>query len=176
MKSKTTLVPLNRGKRLITMILKSINNFLFNRKVNKMSTIEIICDGGCRNNQDPIKREAYGSFIVKTTAPLTPSPPIIHRRTYGNRTNNEAEYLALINALEYVKDTYKGQYIDKLIIKTDSQLLIGQLSKGWRVKQDHLRDLKIKVGYLVADTLVFPISGITFEKINEKDMKAVIGH
>lgn len=141
-----------------------------------MSQIEIICDGGCRNNQHPDKREAYGSFIIKTTGSLVPAPPIIHRKEYGNKTNNEAEYLALIDALEYIKIAYSKQCIEKLIIKTDSQLLIGQFSKGWRIKQEHLKLLKIKASYLIADILLYPISGIVFEKIDEKDMKIIIGH
>lgn len=141
-----------------------------------MNTIEIICDGGCRNNQTPEKREAYGSFIITATPILIPPPPVIHKRFYGNKTNNEAEYMALIDALEFVKSLYNGKLVEKLVIKTDSQLLIGHLSQGWRIKQPHLYELYAKVKHLLVDVAIFPITGVVFEKINEKDMKQIIGH
>ena len=47
-------------------------------------------------------------------------------------TNNEAEYKALIHALldERAKDS---------TIYTDSQLLVGQLTKGWKIKAENLK-------------------------------------
>jgi ribonuclease HI len=50
----------------------------------------------------------------------------------GNCTSNEAEYLALIEAL---KSCNNGD-----IINTDSQLLVGQLTKGWKVKAENLKE------------------------------------
>jgi len=143
-------------------------------KDKNMSTIEIICDGGARNNQTPEKREAFGSFIIKPSPELVPSPPIIHKRFYGNRTNNEAEYMALIDALTWIKEKYK--YVDNLIIKTDSQLLIGHLSQGWRVKEPRLRELYTKASYLITDIVTHPLTEVKFEKIHEAEMKQIIGH
>ncbi len=48
-------------------------------------------------------------------------------------TNNEAEYYALIETLKEVED---GD-----IIYTDSQLLVGQLIKGWKINYKHLQRL-----------------------------------
>ena len=140
-----------------------------------MNKVEIICDGGCRNNQDPLKREAYGSFIIKTTPNLVPSPPVIHKRFYGNKTNNEAEYLALIDALQFVKEKYHN-IVNFLIVKTDSQLLVGHFSLGWKIKEKRLFELYSKAKYLIADTVTHPISGVTFEKITGDEMKQTIGH
>ncbi|MFQ6056046.1 MAG: RNase H family protein [Methanosarcinales archaeon] len=48
----------------------------------------------------------------------------------GGATNNEAEYLALIEALKYCKG--------KEEIFTDSQLLCGHLNMNWKVKAENL--------------------------------------
>lgn len=50
----------------------------------------------------------------------------------GNSTVNEAEYRALIEALKNCKD---GD-----IINTDSELLVGHLTKGWKVNAENLKE------------------------------------
>jgi ribonuclease HI/probable phosphoglycerate mutase len=50
----------------------------------------------------------------------------------GSCTNNEAEYLALIEAL---RSCNEGD-----VINTDSELLVGQLTKGWKVNAENLRE------------------------------------
>jgi len=52
----------------------------------------------------------------------------------GVRTNNEAEYLALIKAL-------KSRQAFGAVVYTDSQLLVGHLTKGWKVKKPQLKEL-----------------------------------
>lgn len=47
------------------------------------------------------------------------------------KTNNEMEYTALIHALEN-----HAQSGDQIL--TDSQLLVGHLTKGWKVTKPHL--------------------------------------
>ncbi|MGP8124294.1 MAG: reverse transcriptase-like protein [Nitrososphaerales archaeon] len=46
-------------------------------------------------------------------------------------TNNYAEYTALVEALGKLKDL-KAE--GDIVIRSDSQLLVGQMSKGWGVK------------------------------------------
>jgi len=53
---------------------------------------------------------------------------------YGNATNNEMEYQALLNAL-------KDERSEKATVLTDSMLLVGQLAKGWKVKARNLLKL-----------------------------------
>jgi ribonuclease HI len=48
-----------------------------------------------------------------------------------NVTNNYAEYTALVEALKRLKEL--GVEGD-VVVKSDSQLLIGQMSKGWKIK------------------------------------------
>ena|SRR2546422_7479984 len=51
---------------------------------------------------------------------------------HGRKTNNEMEYAALIAALSDPRS-------DGATILTDSQLLVGQLTQGWRVKAENLK-------------------------------------
>lgn len=46
-------------------------------------------------------------------------------------TNNYAEYTALVEALRKLKDLKTE---GDVVIRSDSQLLVGQMSKGWKVK------------------------------------------
>ncbi len=46
-------------------------------------------------------------------------------------TNNYAEYTALVEALKKLKEM--GVTRD-IVVRSDSQLLVGQMAKGWKVK------------------------------------------
>lgn len=50
--------------------------------------------------------------------------------------SNEAEYRALIEALKSCND---GD-----VIYTDSQLIVGQLTKGWKVKAPNLKNYYVQ--------------------------------
>lgn len=61
----------------------------------------------------------------------------------GERTNNEAEYLALIKALEEAKDYYK------LDIRSDSELMVNQIKGTYKIKNTNLKRLHNKVKELL---------------------------
>jgi ribonuclease HI len=67
--------------------------------------------------------------------------PII--KSFGAMTNNQAEYAALIEALNH-KDC------ENKTIFTDSQLLVGHLTQGWKVNAEHLKPLRREAGELLA--------------------------
>jgi ribonuclease HI len=46
-------------------------------------------------------------------------------------TNNFAEYMALVEALRKLKELRSE---GDIVIRSDSQLLVGQMAKGWEVK------------------------------------------
>ncbi len=56
-------------------------------------------------------------------------------RFLGEKTNNEAEYNALILLLKAARE----RSITKLKIYGDSQLIIRQISKQWKINLPHLR-------------------------------------
>ena len=66
---------------------------------------------------------------------------IVHVRrtkTGGVPTNNELEYLALEFALHYINNRYKGK---KVVIYSDSKLIVNQINGKWRVTTETLKPL-----------------------------------
>lgn len=70
-------------------------------------------------------------------------------------TNNEAEYLAVIKALEENKEK-------DICILSDSQLVVKQLNHEYAIKKDRLRELAIQVWKLCEGR------NITFKWISRK--------
>ena len=58
-------------------------------------------------------------------------------RALGVRTNNEAEYLALLTALEYLKDIRPAEVEFRL----DSELVVKQIGGQYKVKEPRLQAL-----------------------------------
>lgn len=58
----------------------------------------------------------------------------------GNRTNNQAEYTALLVGIFYAKEFMKPS--DKLTVFSDSQLLIRQMNRQYRVRDTELQKLQ----------------------------------
>jgi ribonuclease HI len=56
----------------------------------------------------------------------------------GQMTNNQAEYTALVRALEHALEL--GRHY-RLIVHSDSELMVKQMNGEYRVKNDELRDL-----------------------------------
>ena len=68
-------------------------------------------------------------------------PPLIRlSRKYPHKvTTNEGEFLAMKEALLYVKDSFITSTLT--IIYSDSQLVVKCLTGGWHVKPQHLKIL-----------------------------------
>jgi ribonuclease HI len=71
------------------------------------------------------------------------SDKVIRKELHEKKTNNEMEYAALLEALSIAKE---GD-----TILTDSQLVHGQVCKGWKVNYEHLMPLVAKAKVLVAE-------------------------
>jgi ribonuclease HI len=96
----------------------------------------IYIDGGVRNNQTPNKRQGYGSILV-TTAEYPNHQAglrVCKRFDFGNVTNNQAEYLVLLKALEYCI----GEFEPDVYIFTDSQLVYKQINGEYDIKNPEL--------------------------------------
>ena len=65
----------------------------------------------------------------------------------GKKTNNEAEYIALIDLLN---EFYK-RGIKKAIVRGDSKLVIEQMSGGWKVREPRLVELYKQAKLLAED-------------------------
>ena len=79
-----------------------------------MKKLIIFTDGGARNNPGPA---GIGIVIMDENKKIVKT----HKEYIGEKTNNEAEYGALIKALELVEGK-----AEKLEFFLDSQLVINQ--------------------------------------------------
>lgn len=84
----------------------------------------------------------------------------------GKATNNVAEYAALIAALMLAAE--RG--IDKLVVYSDSQLLVRQVNGAYRVKAPHLKPI-----FLQALKLRQAISDFTIEHVGREENKKADG-
>lgn len=86
-------------------------------------------DGGARGNPGPA---GFGVFAeLDTAAGIEPTEIC---GFLGDATNNVAEYTALLAALGWA--TRQG--VERLDLRSDSELLVKQLSGQYRVKAPHL--------------------------------------
>jgi ribonuclease HI len=90
----------------------------------------VFSDGGARGNPGP----AALAFLV-----LSENHQVLmtHARYIGSHTNNQAEYEALIAALEFARTVNA----EEVICHLDSELVTKQLTGEYRVRNSELRKL-----------------------------------
>jgi ribonuclease HI len=120
----------------------------------------VYCDGGSRGNPGP---SALG-VVIKTT-----KGKIIEEigEFLGEQTNNYAEYMAVVKAMEYIKE--KG--IKSAEFYLDSQLVVRQLNGEYKIKSDNIKHLNQRVNQLRSDV------DVSFEHVyreNNKEADAVV--
>src|SRR5579872_1960103 len=91
----------------------------------------LFVDGASRNNPGP---SGAGMYIEKDGVLVIKDGYFL-----GIKTNNQAEYLALLLGLFMVAEHMHGK--DQLRIISDSQLLVRQLMGVYKVRQPHLQRL-----------------------------------
>lgn len=96
--------------------------------------IKIFTDGGSRGNPG-IAGFGVVIFDDKNTVIFKNSGYL------GIKTNNEAEYGGLINAMEWLKENQLKLNIDEVEFNADSELMIKQMQGVYKVKAGNLRDL-----------------------------------
>ncbi|PIV10468.1 MAG: hypothetical protein COS49_00345 [Candidatus Portnoybacteria bacterium CG03_land_8_20_14_0_80_41_10] len=105
--------------------------------------ITIYTDGGARGNPGPA---AIGVVIKKEGQTLKKYFQFI-----GEATNNQAEYEAVIFALKKVKLLFgrKKAKTMALEVYTDSELMARQLNHQYKIKEEDLQPLFLKVWNLI---------------------------
>ena len=86
----------------------------------------------------------------------------------GTGTNNFAEYQALIIALERVRQLGA----DSISVKSDSELLVRQINGEYKIKNDNLKQLFLKVEELKNGLRTFKINHVRREFNKEADSLA----
>lgn len=91
--------------------------------------MKIWTDGGCRGNP--------GEMVIGIKFDDEP----LYTEWIGHGTNNQAEYAAILGALEMAFD----KDIEDVIIYSDSQLAIKQLNREWRINDSILLEYARKI-------------------------------
>ena len=127
----------------------------------KTKRVVIFTDGASRGNPGPA---AIGAIIKDEQGnPITSiSQPI------GRTTNNQAEYRALIAALEEAKRLG----VDQVDICSDSEWLVKQISGRYRVKAASIKPLYQRVRQLQSQFKGFTITHIPRSENAEADSLA----
>jgi ribonuclease HI len=98
--------------------------------MSESGVLTIHTDGGARGNPGPA---AFAYVIQRDSAPAIEEAGCI-----GEATNNQAEYTALIRALEHAARLGSKH---PLRIYSDSELLVKQMNGEYRVKDEGLKPL-----------------------------------
>ena len=121
-------------------------------------------DGGARGNPGPaatgvVITDEKGNFIKK------------YSKEIGIRTNNEAEYEAVIFALQKIKQLFGKEKVKKINIeiRMDSELVARQLNGKYKVEEEKLSPLFIKIWNLKMDFGNISFVEIPREKNREAD-------
>jgi ribonuclease HI len=112
-------------------------------------SLQTYSDGGARGNPGPaavgvVLCDDHGKILQEAT------------KTIGDRTNNQAEYEALLLALQLARQ----RKASRLRCHADSELLVFQLQGVYRIKDGHLKTLAEKVKSLASH-----FESITFKQI-----------
>jgi len=143
---------------------REIKNVLFVEDLTKLSIIDtteknlitVNIDGASRGNPGPA---SIGIVFSKNQETVKEVSEYI-----GNRTNNYAEYTALIRALEVsLENNFKS-----VEIKSDSELVVNQINKKYKVKDADIKELFDKAYSLIEKMSYFKITHI----VREENLKA----
>jgi ribonuclease HI len=107
-----------------------------------VNQINVYFDGG--TGKSSVKGVfGYGSWEVHFNGFVkrVERDPFAKNRVGYDITNNVFEYLALIGALEFLQ-TVQNKHLYEIKISGDSQLVIRQLTGGYRCKKSHLKKLR----------------------------------
>ena len=130
-----------------------------------MNRAEIWIHGGCKNNGKP-GANAYGRMAVYHDGEFQKDE---FWNFMDSFTGNQADYEVLIKTLEYIQND--PQYKDiPVTIFTPSQLMLGQLTKGYRVNAVILQSLCAD-----AKRKLSKLSNVTLEWMQKDTVDAMIG-
>lgn len=111
---------------------------------------EIYTDGASRSNPGP----SASGFVIFENKRIVAQSFFYN----GKKTNNIAEYLAIIAALKKVANEYGAKSEIKLF--SDSELVVNQLQGNYKVK-----DEKLKVLYKEAKSIIAKFSRCEFSNV-----------
>ena len=131
----------------------------------------LVVDGGALN-QGFAESAGYGSFRLEAR---TGQKQTIRLDFGRGVTNNEAEYRTLIAGLKdlvgRIQRAGKSPSGYSVLVHTDSQLMVGQLTQGWKVKAANLRPLAEE-----ATSMKQAFGRCDLVKVPREEIVRVLGH
>ena len=119
------------------------------------NSIEVYVDGGARGNPGP----AGGGFAVYHNGKVV----IKGSEYFGEKTNNQAEYLALRLALRELYDKFGNGDLDVKCFM-DSQLVVEQMNGNYKVKSANVKPLFQEVRRIADQFKSFSINHVPREE------------
>jgi ribonuclease HI len=112
-------------------------------QTNSRQVVEVFCDGASRGNPG-----ISGAGVVISGLSDNGNEVEKHLSVFlGTKTNNEAEYLALLLALKLILQIKEQQLKNdaseacELVFNMDSLLVVQQMSKNWKIKEKRMQNL-----------------------------------
>jgi len=149
-KQLDSLIPKREQQAFVELAVKKE---LHKLKAMKAEIIELFVDGGSRGNPGP----AGGGFAAYRGGEKV----LEGSEFYGEKTNNQAEYLALRTALREVYSRYPEVGIRCFM---DSQLVVEQMNGNYKVKSANVRPLYDEIGRIVGQFKSFTIEHVERER------------
>ncbi len=115
---------------------------------------QVFCDGASRSNPGDASIGVSISFDGKEIHTIS--------REIGIATNNEAEYQALIDGLNYCIENS----INEVDVFLDSKLVIEQVNKNYKVKAHNLKEFNSQV-----ENMIKEFKYIEFNHVYREDNK-----
>jgi len=132
--------------------------------MSKQEKVIIFTDGGARGNPGPA---AIGVVIKDASGNIIKG----YGEAIGKTTNNEAEYRAVISALQKSKALLGKEKIKKMTMEVymDSELVVRQLSGQYKIEEERLFPFFIKIWNLRLDFGEIKFQHVPREKNREAD-------
>lgn len=104
--------------------------------------LKLYCDGGVHGGRNP-GTSVYYSVGRATGVDGVDTEIVIRDGSTNHTTNNEAEYLSLIAALQWAFQN-AGKGVQRVIVHMDSELIVKQFSGAYGCYKEHLIPLRDK--------------------------------
>lgn len=104
---------------------------------NHHMVLKVFTDGGSKGNPGP---SSIGMVFY-----LDGKKVFHHHESIGVATNNDAEYTALIRALEFIVKDHKEKGIEKVQFHSDSSLMVNQVNGLFKVKNGKIKEYILKI-------------------------------
>lgn len=145
-----SLVPERERQAFLDLAVEAA---LLKERSARAETVDVFVDGGSRGNPGP----SGGGFVVFRGAEKV----LEGSEYYGEKTNNQSEYLALRTALREIYSKFPDLGVHCFM---DSQLVVEQMNGNYKVKSQNVRPFFEEVSRIADQLKSFTIKHIEREQ------------